>query len=141
MDGGGLRTYFFEPPISPSLLEFFIFYFTPENTRQNKAPSLEIRRTKSCSIPWKFQGQKPRPQKILHNFFLVTLGNSTSFLLNPLIPHTISLIPLEISYPQAPFLDFFWNSPMVAQKCQKKIASINFLHFWMFVTIKMSKPI
>ena len=138
---GGWGHTFLNPLSPPPCWNFSFFYFTPENTRQNKAPSLEIRRTKSCSIPWKFQGQKPRPQKILHNFFLVTLGNSTSFLLNPLIPHTISLIPLEISYPQAPFLDFFWNSPMVAQKCQKKIASINFLHFWMFVTIKMSKPI
>ena len=29
------------------------------------------------------------------------------------IPHAISLIPLEIPYPQLPCLVFFWNSPTI----------------------------
>ena len=33
-------------------------------------------------IPWKFQGQKPRPLEIPQYFFLVTHGNSTSLLIN-----------------------------------------------------------
>ena len=34
-------------------------------------------------LPWKFQDQKQIPLKIPHYFFLVTLGNSASFLTNP----------------------------------------------------------
>ena len=37
---------------------------------------------KLCDTPWKFQGQKPRPMKIPH-LFLITPGNSTSFLTDP----------------------------------------------------------
>ena len=37
---------------------------------------------KLCYIPWKFHSDKPRPLEIPHDFFLVTPGNSTSFLIN-----------------------------------------------------------
>ena len=69
-----------------------------------------------CDTPWKFQDQKPRPMEILHNFFLNTPGNSTSFLIDPLNFHMLFL-----QYPQifhvlnSPCLDFFWNSPLELQ--------------------------
>ena len=74
-------TYFFEPPSPPPSYNFLLFYFTPWNSRQNKAStpgnSAKLRYTTG-----KFQGQKPRPLEIPHDFFLVTPGNSTSFLIN-----------------------------------------------------------
>ena len=74
-------------------------------------------------MPWIFHKivldplEIPRPKT-------ETPGNSTWFFLGhpwkfhfvfnwPLeLPHAISLIPLEIPYPQPPCLDFFWNSPI-----------------------------
>ena len=38
---------------------------------------------KMCYTPWKFQSQKPTPIEIPHDFFLITPGNYTSFLINP----------------------------------------------------------
>ena len=76
------------------LLEFFIFFTLPLEIPDKKLK------------PWIFHKivldllEVPRPKpktpglEILHYFFLITLGNSTSF-----------------SYPQTPGLDFFWNSP------------------------------
>ena len=70
---GGLRIYFFEKP--PGIFHFLLY-------------------------PWKFQANKAQPLDIPHFFFLVTLGNFTLFLINPLeIPHAMSLMLLEISYP------------------------------------------
>ena len=100
---GRLRLYFFENPP----WNFLSFYLTPEISRQ-KAQPLDI--SQNC---------------------VKSLGNSTLFFLDhprkfhfvfnwPLeIPHAISLIPLEIPYPQPsppplfhpPCLGFFWNSP------------------------------
>ena len=60
---GGLRTYFFEPPTPPWTFSFF--YFTSGNSRQNKAPPLEV--SHNCVASY---------------FFLVTLGNSTSLLIH-----------------------------------------------------------
>ena len=71
-------------------LEFFMFLFchwansrktkpTPRNP-QNLLDPLEIPRL-----------QKPRPLKIPHYFFLVTLGNCTSFLINPQKLHVLFL--------------------------------------------------
>ena len=75
---GRLRIYFFEPPPSP--LEFFIFLLYPWKfqTKQSSTPGYS---TKLCQIPWQFQHQKQRPLEIPHYFFLVTLGNSTLFLI------------------------------------------------------------
>ena len=49
---------------------FSFIYFTPGNSRQIKAPPLEI--AQNCVTSWKFQDQKPRPLEVPHNFFLVT---------------------------------------------------------------------
>ena len=57
----GLRIYFFEPPPPPGIFHFF--YFTNGNSRQNKAPPLDI--PQNCvrllgnskaknKEPWKF---------------------------------------------------------------------------------------
>ena len=79
--GRGLRKYLFEK----TTWNFFVFYFTLGNSGQNKAPPLEIPQncvTSLCYIPWKFRGQNPRHLEIPHDFFLITPGNSTSFLIN-----------------------------------------------------------
>ena len=57
------------------------FYFF--NLFQEIPDKTKLYSTKLCQIPQKFQGQKQRLMEILHYFFLVTLGNSTSFLINP----------------------------------------------------------
>ena len=44
--------------------------------------------------------KKPRPLEIPHYFYVVTVENSTSFLINPWKFHMLSVIPLEIPYPQ-----------------------------------------
>ena len=63
--GGGGGSYENPPGI------FHFFYFTPGNSRQNKAPALEIPQIFATYIPWKFQDQKPKP----------LAGNSTLFFL------------------------------------------------------------
>ena len=102
---GGLRTYFFESP-----LEFFIFLLYP----------LEIP-DKAKLYPWKSHKIVLDPSEISRPE-TKTPGNSTLFFLlhhwkfhfifnQPLeIPHAISLIPLEILYPQTPACLFFWTS-------------------------------
>ena len=63
---------------------FSFFYFTPGNSRQNKAPPLEIPQIFARSLGNFIQGQKPRRSlEIPHYVFFVTLGNSCSFLTNP----------------------------------------------------------
>ena len=47
--------------------------------------------TKLCKIPWKFQGQKQRLPEIPHYSFLVTLGNSPLFIINPRKFHMLFL--------------------------------------------------
>ena len=79
----GLGIYIFEK--TPGI---FCFFTLPAlgNSRQNKAPSLEIPQnyvTNLYYIPWKFRGRNPRSLEIPHDFFLVISGNSTSFLINP----------------------------------------------------------
>ena len=92
----------------------FLFFTLPAlgNSRQNKVPPLEIPQnyvTNQCYIPWKFRGQNPRSLEIPHDFFLVTSGDSTSFLINPLeIPHVISSTHSPL------FLFIFWNSPLIS---------------------------
>ena len=62
-----------------------------------------------CDIPWKFQGQKKDPWK-LHDFFLYTLGNFTSFLIDLCSFHVLSSITLEIPCRQPPI----WIFPGIA---------------------------
>ena len=64
--------------------------------------ALEISRSKTKTWPWK-----------LHNFFLCTPKNSTSFLIDPWNFHTFFLLypwKFHVHNPH-PCLDFFWNSP------------------------------
>ena len=84
---GDLRIYF----------SLFIFYF---------------------SYPWKFQTKQLSPW-IFHKIVLDPLAQKFQGQKHrPLeIPHAISLIPLEIPYPQPPYLDFFWNSPFGCSGC------------------------
>ena len=69
---------------------FSFCYFTPGNSRQNKAQPLDIPQICVRSL-WKFQGQKQRPLEIPHYFFLGNHGNSTSFLINPWKFHMLFL--------------------------------------------------
>ena len=95
---GRLRTYFFENP-----LEFFFFFLYPWKfqTKQSSTPGNS---TKLRQIPWKFQGQKPRPLEISYVIFFDTPWNSI-FWTSP-YPHLFVL---------------FWNSPF----CENYI-----LHAW-----------
>ena len=84
--GGGSCGYTF----LKKTLESFIFLLYPWkfHTKQSSTPGYS---TKLCQIPWNFQGQKQIPLEIPHYFFLVTLGNSTSFLINPWKFHMLFL--------------------------------------------------
>ena len=67
---------------------FSFFYFTPGNSRQNKVQPLDIPQNCARSLGI------PRPKTKIHGnstFFLVTLGNSTLFLINPLKFHMLFL--------------------------------------------------
>ena len=75
---GELRIYFYETP--PGIFHIF-FYFTLGNSRQNNAQLLDI--LQNCvRFLGNSEAKKKRPLEIPHYFFLVTLGNSTSFLIN-----------------------------------------------------------
>ena len=102
--GGWLRTNLFENP-----LEFFGFFFTPGNSKENKASPAEIPENCVSYTPHKFSGLKLRlPLGIPHDFFLITHGNSTLLLISrPKIPLAISSITLEIPYPKPPVCFFF----------------------------------
>ena len=74
---------------------------------------------KFCYTPWNFQGQKAKPMKIPHNFFMITPRNSSSFWNNSWNFHMLFLqyswkIHILTDPPAPPCLDFFWNSPLVA---------------------------
>ena len=93
-------------------LEFFSFllYLWKFQTKQSSTPGNSA---KLCFIPWKFQAQKPRPLEIPHDFFLVTLGNSTSFLIKLWKVHMLFLwYPWKFHIFNLPCLVFFWNSPI-----------------------------
>ena len=72
--GGGT---FLKNPLDFLGLSFYLWKFwikqsiTPENL------------AKLCYTPWKFQDHKRRPLEIQHDFFLITPGDSTSFLIDP----------------------------------------------------------
>ena len=95
---GGLKIYFCEN--SRGIAHFFTLTvefldktkFTLEIPDKAKFNPWIFHKTVLASwIPWKFQGQKQRPMEIPHYFFLVTLGNSTSFLINPQKFHVVFL--------------------------------------------------
>ena len=106
-------TYFFEKP-----LEFFILLLYPWKF-QTKQSFTSGNSTKLCYILWKLQAQKPRPKtkrpgEITHCFFLVTPGNSTSFLINPWKFHMLfRWYSWKLHILNPPCLVFFWNSPLI----------------------------
>ena len=94
----GLKTNFLEHPVEVLL------------TRKKSA--------KLCYTSQTFYGLKPRTLDIPHYFFLVTHGNSTLLLISPRKvrkstcyifknPIVIVINPIEILYPQLPFLFSF----------------------------------
>ena len=109
MGGGrGLRIYFCEN--SPGIFHFFTLPLEiPDKTKLN--PWIFHKIVLDPFSPWKFQDQKQRPMEIPHYFFLVTLGNSTSFLINPYKFHVL-FFSLEIPYTQPrPLFGFFLEQP------------------------------
>ena len=60
---------------------FWVSYFMDGNSRQNKASSLET--PQNFVTPLGNFKAKPRLLEITHDFFLITPGNSTLFLINP----------------------------------------------------------
>ena len=68
--------------------------------------------TKLCYTHWNFQGQKPRPMEIPHDFFWITPVISTSFCIDPRKFHILFIpVPLEISCPQSPVWIFSGIAP------------------------------
>ena len=82
-----LGIYNFFEPLPPR--NFSLFYFNPGNCRQNKVLTTEylfhkVKTVLARSLLKISTPQKQRPLlEIPHYFFLVTLGNSASFLINP----------------------------------------------------------
>ena len=116
---GGWEYTFLKKP-----LEFFIFYFTSENFRQNMSQPLDIQQNCVCALG-NFKAKNiqktERPLEIPHHFFLASLVNSTLFLINPWKLHIIivflwSPCPGNSISSNPPVLcclclDFFWTSP------------------------------
>ena len=66
--------------------ELFLVLLLKLSSKQYRVSQWVIRRNgneEKRKWKWKFQGQKQRPLEIPYYFFLVTLGNSTTFLINP----------------------------------------------------------
>ena len=122
--GEEFRIYFFEP-LPPPTLELFIFLLYPWKFQAKQSSTLGYS-TKLCKIPWKFQGQKQRLPEIPHYSFLVTLGNSTLFIINPWKFHMLflwypwKLHILNIVKPHPFLFDFFWNSPLEIPRARTK---------------------
>ena len=118
MQTGKLRTYSFEKP--PRIFRFVAFLTMEIREKQIFTPGNSA---KLCYTPWTFQGHKPRPMEILHNFFLITPENSTSFSINPRNFHMLFL--------QYPWKFHILNRPVwifsgIAQSCwllTKKVLS------------------
>ena len=99
---------------TPPPLEFFIFLLYPWKfqTIQSSTPGYS---TKLSYISWKFQGQKQRPLEIPHLFFLVTLGNSTSFLIKAWKSHILfPWYPWKFDVLNLPSLISFLDEPITA---------------------------
>ena len=67
---------------------------------------------KLCDTTKKFQGQKPGPMEISHDFFLNTPGNSAFFLLMLGISTCLLQCPWKFHVLNTPCFDFFWNNPL-----------------------------
>ena len=99
---------------------------------------------KTCYTHWKFQGQKQRPMEIQLNFFLITPGNSTFFLLGPWDCYMVLLqYPWKFHALNHPAWIFVWSSPFIILLLKKnltndcsEISKIR-MNFWMVYTINM----
>ena len=80
----------------------FLLHFTPGNSRENKASPLETF-TRLCN----FKRQKQRPLEIPHDFFLITLGNTSMLLINPWKCHLLFFKNPGNSYAQPSVFLFF----------------------------------
>ena len=105
------------------ILEFFIFLlypWTPGNSRQNKAQSLDI--PQNCLTFVGNSKAKNKDSWKFHVFFLghPCLGNSRSFLINPWKFHNAnSFDTLRNSISSTPppsVCFFFWNCPLMIIK-------------------------
>ena len=68
--------------------------------------------TKLCYTHWNFQGQKPRPMEISHDFFWITWVNSTSFCIDATNFHILFIqYPWKFHVLNLPVWILFWNSP------------------------------
>ena len=85
--GRGLRIYFSEN--CPGIFHSFTLPLELPDKTKLSSPS-HIPHSVS-QIRQKFQGQKQKPMEIPHYFFLVTLRNSTSFLIKPYKFHVLFL--------------------------------------------------
>ena len=65
---------FFKPS-----LEYFVYLLYPLEIPDKSKFRPNRNCSKLCYIPWKFQYQKPRPQEIPHNFFLVIAWKSICY--------------------------------------------------------------
>ena len=106
----------FLKPLLPSW-SFSFFYFTPGNSRQNKAVQPFIPQNCGKLDPLPFGNSKATnkdPLETPNYFILVTLRNYTALLRNPCKFHKLPLdTPPQgnsISSTQPPCLDFFSNS-------------------------------
>ena len=83
----GSRTFFFENPCG--ICQSFTFNFTPGNTRQNKAPPLEVAPNCVRSLG---NSKAKNPWKFFINFsWSLLLGNSTLYLINPWKFHMLAI--------------------------------------------------
>ena len=86
MKQGGLKVYFCEN--SPGIFHFFTLPLEIlDKTKLNPWIFFIV----LDPLAWKFHDQKQRSMEIPHYFFLFTLGNSTSFLMNSKKFHALFL--------------------------------------------------
>ena len=113
--------------LNPSPLppwNFSFFYFTPGNSRQNKVQPLDI--PQNCVKSLGNSKAKNKDSRKFHITFLVTLGNSTLFIINPWKFHMLflwypwKLHILNIVKPHPFLFDFFWNSPLEIPRARTK---------------------
>ena len=125
-----LRTYFFESP--PGIFQFFTLPL--EIPDETKLQPRKFHKFFFCYISWKSQGQTPRRLEIPDYLFLVTLWNSTSFLINPWKFHMLFLwYPWRFHILNPTCLIFFWNSPFSAEDITSEYGSLlrlEYFYYW-----------
>ena len=93
---------------TPWIFSFFLLYPWKFQTKQSSTPHMHLEISQNCFRSLgNFKAKSQDSWKFHITFFFFTVGNSTSFLINPWKLHAISLIPLEIPYLQSPLFYFF----------------------------------